>query len=188
MSTITPLYSVKGFSGAHFMHGMRECEITETPGAEPIKKIFAKVQLIGSLLPFDVPFEDLSMFDLSNKYQGEDITISLAQEAATIYNQEAKRVQKAAELNRDTFAVQIAKRDKFGDPIHYPTWKTAIVKGSDGGWYVISKGECTCQDHKRGNTCKHRIAVWMRRESIARPLAAARRVPVAQIISEVLEV
>lgn len=27
--------------------------------------------------------------------------------------------------------------------------------------YTIARGACTCEDHARGNVCKHRIALWL---------------------------
>lgn len=177
------LYTVKGHTGAHLLEKLQEIHPYTDDRMNDAETV-ARVLLVGAVDPFFVPVEDLAPFTLDNKYQGGDITIILAQEAATVYNQDPRRVQRAADLNRNTYAVQVAHKDENGQKITRPNWKTAIVKGSKGGWYVITRGNCTCEDHKKGNTCKHRIAVWMRRESIARPAAAARRVDVAVIMAE----
>lgn len=188
MNTPKPvqLYSIKGHTGAHLLEKLQEIHPYTDPQRINDAETVARVLLVGAVDPFFVPVEDLAPFTLENKYDGEDLTTTLAQEAITIYGQDPKRVQRAADLNRDSYAVQQARKDANGEKITAPNWKTAIVKGQ-AGWYVVTRGTCTCKDAEKGYTCKHRIAVWMRRESIARPLAAARRVSVAQIIAEVLE-
>jgi hypothetical protein len=112
---------------------------------------------------------------------GDPITM-LAQEAATVYGQDPKRVQRAADLVRTPGNVQNARRDEFDEPIK-PSLKVLCVKGSKG-WYVVRAGFCQCPDNAKGHTCKHRIAAWIHRESIVRPLAQARRVEPAQIFAE----
>lgn len=174
------LYTVKNYPGAH----------TATPReihpADATAYTVARVHLVGARLGFDVPYEDVTPYELTAPATFEDVIITLAQEAATIYNLDPKRVQRAADLARNKYNIQPAKRDENGETIPNPSYKKVCVKGSKG-WYVVAQGSCTCDDHKRGNTCKHRIAAWMQREAIARPLAAARRVTVKEILAEVLQ-
>jgi hypothetical protein len=112
---------------------------------------------------------------------GDPITL-LAQEAATVYNLDPKRVQRAAELARNPFAIQNARRDENDKQIT-PSLRVQCVKGSKG-WYVVRPNFCTCPDHQRGNTCKHRIAAWIHREAITRPIAQARHITPAEVFAE----
>lgn len=171
---MSTLYSVNGYKGAHVVLATRD---TETGSV-------SDVQLIGAPLPYSVPTAELKPFEHSEAMsQGDQITL-LAQEAVTVYSLDPKRVQRATQLARDPYAVQNARRDENGEQIA-PSLKVQCVKGSKG-WYVVRAGKCTCPDHAKNNTCKHRIAAWMRRESIARPLAAARHMSPAQIIAELV--
>ena len=178
-----PLYSVKGYKGAHLLLNVREIGIEGTPQGETnAPAIIADVQLIGSPTSFSAVYTDLQPFQMSEAMkEGETITL-LAQEAVMIYGLEAKRVQRAADLARNPYNVQQAKRDELGETIK-PSLNKLIVKGSKG-WYIVTRGWCQCPDNTRGNTCKHRIAAWMHRESIVRPLAQARRVAPAVILAE----
>ena len=60
------------------------------------------------------------------------------------------------------------------------------VRASNNGWYhVNTKAKtCTCPDSQHGHVCKHRLAVWLYTESIARPAAQARRIDQAVIMGE----
>lgn len=165
------LYSVKGHSGAHYMTDIRDTDQGTT----------VTIQLIGADLPFCANMADLTLYTLE-KFEGDLIT-TLAQEAATIYGADPERVQKAATLARTPYAIQNAQRDFLDNPIK-PSIKSLIVKSSKGGWYIVERGQCQCPDNQKGNTCKHRIAAWMHREAIARPLAQARRTTTAKILQE----
>ena len=168
----TPLYSVKGYKGAHVVLSTRDTEAG----------IIADVQLVGAPLPFSAPAADLTPFSHADSMsQGDPITL-LAQEAATVYSLDPKRTQRAADLVRNPTNVQQARRNEIDEPIK-PSLLMLIVKGSSG-WYIVRPNFCQCPDNARGNTCKHRIAGWMHRESIIRPLAAARRVEKSQILAE----
>lgn len=172
MKNPVTLYTVAGYTGAHMLIDMREVE----------SGTVAEVLLIGAINSFSTAYTNLTPFELSNALtEGDPITL-LAQEAATIFNAEPMRVQKAANLCRDPYAVQNARFDFLGEPIK-PTLKALIVKGSKG-WYNVSLKACTCKDHTQGNICKHRIAAWMHREAIIRPLAKARRVAPAVVLAE----
>jgi len=173
------LYSVKNHPGAHAATP-REIHPAEGPAYT-----VTRVHLVGAMLGFDVPNEDVTPYELTAPAVFGDLIVTLAQEAATIYNLDPKRVQKAADLARNKYNIQPAKRDENGETIPHPSYKKVCVKGSKG-WYVVTQGSCTCEDNKRGNVCKHRIAAWMQRETIARPLAAARRVSVKEILAEVM--
>lgn len=177
------LYSVKGHTGAHILLDKRECQVTE--GNIVAMRMFADVQLVGALSPFSVPADEITPYSIE-PFQSTDIINTLAHEAVTIYNLDPLRVQRASVLARDPYKVQPAKRDEHGETITNPSWKTIIVKATGDGWYVVKNSNCQCVDNKNGNTCKHRIAAWMRRESIARPLAQARKTT-TQIILQELE-
>lgn len=166
------IYTVKGYKGAHMLIDMRDTD----------SGTICEVMLIGALTSFSTQMTDLTPYQLADALtEGDPITL-LAQEAATIFNAEPMRVQKAANLSRDPYAVQNARFDFLGNPIK-PTLKNLIVKGS-AGWYNVSLKACTCPDHSKGNTCKHRVAAWMHRELIVRPLAKARRVAPAVVLAE----
>lgn len=172
MNTI--LYSVLNHRGAHLMLATRETEAGTV----------ADMQLIGALESFTVPILDAVIFaQVEAMSSGDQITL-LAQEAVTVYGLEPGRVQRAAELARDPYAVQNARRNEHGEQIK-PSLKVQCVKGSKG-WYTVRPGSCTCPDHAKGNTCKHRIAAWMRRESITRPLAEARKMTPAEVLAELI--
>lgn len=179
------LVGIKGKKGAHFLDGIREVEITTEPGTAPAVQKIADVQYIGAPLPYSVPAEDIHPFTMEDREETGHTVAHLAQEAVTVYGLDPARVQRAAEIVLSSrTAVQIAKRDENGNPITNPNYKKLAVVGSKGGWYVVTRGACTCKDHANGHTCKHRIAAWMKKESIARPLAAARRVAVKTIMQE----
>lgn len=178
------LYSIKGHTGAHLLEKLQEIHPDPT---NDTPETVARVCLVGAQEPFFVPVADLTPYTLDNTYTGDDVTVQLAQTAATVYNLDPWRVQRAADLNRNPYNVQIARKDENGQKIAQPSYKKMIVKGSKGGWYITTRGTCTCKDHANGHTCKHRIAAWMRRESIARPLATAARVTVAEYIKTYLE-
>lgn len=173
----TPLYTIKSHPGAHILHHVRDTE----------SGTIADVQLVGAPLPFSVPVSDVADYQPATAAPYQAATpgdiIALAQEALTVYALDPGRIARAADLARDPYKVQQAKRDVFGGPIK-PTLNNLIVKASKNGWYMVTRGSCTCKDHTRGNVCKHRIAAWMHRESIIRPLAQARRTTTARILAE----
>ena len=172
MKSPATLYTVKDLQGAHMLIDMRDTD----------SGTIAEVMLIGAINSFSVQMANLTPFQLSNAMtEGDPITL-LAQEAVTIYNAEPKRTQKAAQLARTPYAVQNARFDFLGNAIK-PTLKNLIVKGA-AGWYNVSLKACTCPDHTKGNTCKHRIAAWIHREAIIRPLAKARRTAPAVVLAE----
>jgi len=176
------LYTVKDLKGAHYDEEYRPIypDASDTPS-----HYVAVVRLVGAIEHFDANPDDLTPFTLADRATFDDWIINLAQEAATLYNLDPQRVQRAAEIVRSSrTAVQMAKRDEFGEPIAQPSYKKMIVKGSKSGWYVVTRGSCTCKDHANGHTCKHRIAAWMKKESIARPIAAVRRTSVKTILEE----
>lgn len=166
------IYTVKGYKGAHILIDMRDTD----------SGTICEVMLIGALTSFSAPMTDLTPYQLADALtEGDPITL-LAQEAATIFNAEPMRVQKAANLCRDPYAVQNARFDFMGEKIK-PTLKNLIVKGAHG-WYNVSLKACTCKDHTQGNICKHRIAAWMHREAIIRPLVIAARKDRAAILAQ----
>lgn len=112
-----------------------------------------------------------------------EIIVNLSDEAITKYNLEAGRVQRAAELASRPTNIQPAKFDEHGTSIT-PSYKVLAVVGSNGQWYVVKHKFCTCEDNKRGNICKHRIAAWMRRQSIARVHAAVRGITTEEMLKE----
>lgn len=166
------IYTVREYKGAHMLIDMRDTDAGT----------ICEVMLIGALNSFSAQMADLTPYQLADALtEGDPITL-LAQEAATIFNAEPMRVQKAANLCRNPYAVQNARFDFLGEPIK-PTLKALIVKGSHG-WYNVSLKACTCKDHAQGNICKHRIAAWMHREAIIRPLAKATRKDRAAILAQ----
>lgn len=169
------LYTVKGYQGAFILHDVRD---TAEFGR------VADVQLIGAVLPFSVPEADISPFTMSAaiKEPTGDMLKNLAQEAATVYNLEPGRVMKAAELARQVSAIQQARRDERNEQIK-PSLKVLIVRGR-AGWYVVRTGSCTCPDSRRGNVCKHRIAAWMYREAIVRPMVQVSKKTRAVVLAE----
>lgn len=183
--TKTSLYKIEGSPAAHYLIGLRECEVTPTAGEPAQMQMVADVQMIGAVLPYSVPAANLSEYTNTTPPQCGDTIATLAQEAAVIYKLDPKRVQKAAEIARNKYSVQPAKRDEYGNEIK-PSYSVLCVKGSSG-WYVVKKNFCTCEDHKRGHVCKHRIAAWMTKEMIARPQAAAARITTAEYISNYME-
>lgn len=175
----TPLYSITGQTGAYYLSRMQEAhhdpkDDTPTP--------YALVYLIGGTESTTVPAADLRPFTLDNKYTGADTITALAQEAVILYGADPKRVQRGADIARNPHKVQQARRDYMDMPIK-PTLKTIIVKSESGkGWYIVTKGTCQCKDP--APICKHRIAAWIYREAITRPLAQARRTTPAAILAE----
>ena len=164
------LYTIKDLKGAHYVEEYRPIypNASDTPS-----HYVAVVRLVGAIAHFVVNPDDLTPFTLADRATFDDWVVNLAQEAATLYNLDPQRVQRAAEIVRSSrTAVQMAKRDEFGEPIAQPSYKKMIVKGSKSGWYVVTRGSCTCKDHANGHTCKHRIAAWIKKESIIRPIAA----------------
>ena len=56
----------------------------------------------------------------------------------------------------------------------------------NGGWYRVdlAKHYCSCKDSRKGNVCKHRLAVWLRQEILCRVYAQVRGVDKAIIAKE----
>ena len=180
--TSTTLYSVKGHTGAHVLSKTQEAHHdpnSATPTAYGIG------YLVGGDQTITAPLSDWQPFTMAHIYQGADLITALAQEAAVIYNLEPQRIAKAADLARNPYSVQQARRDEHENPIN-KSIKVLCVKGSSG-WYVVRPNFCTCPDHTRGNVCKHRIAAWIHREAIVRPLAQARRVAPAVVLAELTQ-
>lgn len=176
----TPLYSIKGQTGAHVLSKIQEAHhdpTNDTPTP------YARVFLLGASGEGQtVPAADLRPFTLDNKYTGADTITALAQEAAILYGADPARIQRGADIARNPYRVQQARRDFMGEQIK-PNLKTIIVQSDSGnGWYIVTKGTCQCKD--RAPICKHRIAAWIYREAITRPLAQARRTTPAVILAE----
>ncbi len=99
---------------------------------------------------------------------------TLAKEALTRWPAQvdpARLVRAVDILQSNRWNVQLAHRDENDQPIK-PSYAVLIVRGSHG-WYVVREKSCTCPDSRAGHICKHRIAAWLYRESIIRPLAEA---------------
>ena len=60
------------------------------------------------------------------------------------------------------------------------------VRASSKGWYRVDTRArtCTCEDSTRGNVCKHRIAVWIYTQQIARTNAEVSHRAVEKILQE----
>ena len=166
------LYTVKGYKGAHILEDVRDTE----------SGTIADVHLVGAVLPFSVPAADVVPFTHAEAMPKGYTVEALAQEAVTVYGLDPARVQRAADLFRQPKAVQLAHRDELDEQIT-PSLNVIIVKGSKG-WYLTRRNFCQCADNTKGNTCKHRIAAWMYRESTVRPLAVARNRKPAEILAE----
>lgn len=181
-------YQVQGRQGAHLARSLKLLEGVET----------IEVLLIGEpeshQYGYDqvnhwerIPAAQVTAYTPAAAYPVPQYptTISLAQEAVTVYGLDPQRVQRAAEIIHRRFAIVNAQRDEHGITISRPSIKVLAVESDRrNGWYVVRAGSCTCKDNEQGNTCKHRIAAWMYRESITRPLAAARRTTTARILAE----
>jgi len=175
------LYTLPNHPGAHIINSMRDVSDTDPAATYTV----ADVQLIGAPLAFTAPLSDLRIFtpaaSLPND-DSQDIITRLAQEAITVYGLDLQRIIKAAELARGRNNILPARRDYMDQPIKNASLKLLCVRGSKG-WYLVTRGSCTCPDN-RGHVCKHRIAAWIYRETIARPLAKARRTTTAKILQE----
>ncbi len=88
-------------------------------------------------------------------------------ELITKYKVDPKRLEKGLLLAYDRGVVMIAQRDEHNNPIARPGWETlAIVRSETNpqAFYYVRPRHCTCPDAQRGNVCKHRIAVFVRRQ------------------------
>ena len=140
--------------------------------------------MIGASLPFSVPLSDVHAFTQADAMpEGDSITM-LAQEAVISFGADPARVNRAAELARNPYTVQQAAKDEQGETIT-KSLNVFAVKGSSG-WYVVRPGACTCEDHKRGHVCKHRLAAWMYRENIVRSIAQVRKVEPSVVLAELV--
>ena len=108
----------------------------------------------------------------------------LRREAITKYHIPGPLVDQAIALNQNPYDVQQARKDENGHPIYKPSLSTLIVRGQHG-WYVVRSKSCSCETHD--GICVHRIAAWIHREIIIRPLAEARGVAPSVIQAEWFE-
>jgi hypothetical protein len=93
----------------------------------------------------------------------------IAKETLAKYPQvDPERMKRAVEL-ADARNLHIAGYDENGEAIPRPSYDAMIIKGSKG-WYIIrpKAHKCTCPDCKKGNICKHRLAVYLYRELLRR--------------------
>ena len=84
----------------------------------------------------------------------------LANEIAFTWKVDPDRLAKALEIVNHRTAIYF----KYCPPGVFD------VRASSKGWYRVDTHArtCTCQDSTRGNVCKHRIAVWIYTQQIAR--------------------
>jgi hypothetical protein len=181
-------YKVKGRQGAHLARALRDLDGVVT----------VEVLLIGSTESHQIGYDivshwervlsaDVQPYTPAAAYQptGPADLVTLAQEAVTIYALDPARVQRAAQIAHRRYTIINAYKDEHGITIPRPSLNVlAVESDTRRGWYVVRPGSCTCKDNENGHTCKHRIAAWMHRESIIRPLATARRVSKTQILAE----
>ncbi len=180
MKTPPTLYAVKNHTGAHVLTRTTEAHHEPT---NDTPTLYACLYLIGGGESFTVRADEIAPFTMEAIYQGGDMITALAQEAAVIYGADPARVDRAASLARNPYQVQQARRGHNGEKVT-PSLNLLCVQGSKGGWYLVSHGKCQCEDHKRGEVCKHRIAAWMHREAIIRRHAELRRTTPAAILAE----
>ena len=109
----------------------------------------------------------------------------LRREAIMKYRIPGPLVDQAIALNWTAYDVQQAQKDENGQPIRRPSLATLIVRGQHG-WYVVRNKSCSCDTHD--GICVHRIAAWIHREIIIRPLAEARGVAPSVIQAEWFDV
>lgn len=176
----TPLYSVSGRKGAwYFIDCYQSAPIPPTQPAD-----MAIVQLVGSSGSLHVPAAIVAPYTQADAMtEGDPITM-LAQEAVILFGADPARANRAAELARSPYNVQQAAKDEQGETIK-KSLNVFAVKGSSG-WYVVRPGACTCEDHKRGHVCKHRLAAWMYRENIVRSIASVRKVAPSVVLAELV--
>jgi hypothetical protein len=162
------LYAVAGYTGAHTAT-MRE--IHADPATDKPTRLIARVHLIGAIDPFEIELTDLRPFNpATDQYRDGSLYTTLAQEAAVIYGLDPARIHRAIEIINTTGAIMPAKYDEQGNAIPKPSYALMYVRATNGrGFYLVTKGTCTCPDHKNGHTCKHRIAAWMMREAQDNP-------------------
>jgi len=100
----------------------------------------------------------------------------LADEITFNWKVDPDRLQKALEI----VALRTAIFWKFCPPGCFD------VRASSKGWYRVDTyaRTCTCQDSTRGNVCKHRIAVWIYTQQIARTHAEVSHRPPETILQE----
>lgn len=174
------LYSVEGTKGAWcFVDCYQSSPI---PPAMP--EDVAIMQLIGTSGTLHVPAAIVKSYTQADAMTEGDPIALLAQEAVILFGADPARVIRAAELARNPYTVQQAAKDEQGNPIA-KSLNVFAVKGSSG-WYVVRPGACTCEDHKRGHVCKHRLAAWMHRENIVRSIAQVRKVAPSVVLAELV--
>lgn len=80
-----------------------------------------------------------------------------------------------ADQDRLARAVEIAGRQSMIYNAKCSTGEFDVRSATGAGWYHVNTRAhtCTCQDSQHGHICKHRLAVWLYTECIARTLAAA---------------
>ncbi len=98
---------------------------------------------------------------------------SLAAEARSRWPSiDPARLERALEIVKaSNWNVQPARRDENEQPIA-PSLEVLIVHGRHG-WYVVRRHSCTCPDSRSGHVCKHRLAAWLYREIVTRPIKEA---------------
>lgn len=76
------------------------------------------------------------------------------------------RLQRALKIARNRTMIYNAK---------CPPGQYDVRSENGNNWYRVDlkKHTCTCEDNKRGNVCKHRLAAYIYSEQIARSIAAA---------------
>ena len=92
----------------------------------------------------------------------------LKREAVNALHQDPAMVEAALDILDTSANVQNANADENGQRIN-PSLAVLIVRG-EHGWVVVRPGSCTCGSK---TICAHRIAAWIHRESVIRPLAQA---------------
>jgi hypothetical protein len=141
----TPLCKTTTSNAAHYL----------TDSRETATGIICDVQLIGAVLPYSVPLAEVSEYTPAPIAANLDPITRAAQTAVIKFKTDPKRTQKASAIVR-------AGNNIFARANH------AVIKSeafeSNKNTYEVSKGLCTCEDHKRTHgltVCKHRIALYI---------------------------
>ena len=100
----------------------------------------------------------------------------LADEIAFTWKVDPDRLKKALEIVAQRTAIYF----KYCPPGVFD------VRATKTGWYRVDTRArtCTCQDSTRGNVCKHRIAVWIYTQQIARTNAEVSHRAVGTILKD----
>lgn len=105
-------------------------------------------------------------------YMDSQTIFDICTEAVIRYHLDPARVLRGAIISTKRGMIGNASRDENGEPIT-PNPRVKWIRGSKGGFYTVKKGFCTCEDHKNGNICKHRIAAWIKDTQYIRGTAYA---------------